>query len=284
MQEAVRLLYGALMVLSGLACVGGNLLLLLLLFLNTDLQTDTLALTLSFSVSDLALGLSAIPLGAHNSLVRPGGYASEDAFCQGSGFVFLLLQTSSIHSLTWATVDKFTEICFALSYGRLWTARRARLVLIVVWIFCLVSAALPLLGFGSYVYSEARFLCCLSFSPDHAWFVASWVLMGIVAPILITCSLYGCIVYVARKQARRGTFMCNELHCFYVPANNYLRSSIVMVTTSACLLVCWLPYVSVCLYETFSGEQSPPTTSSLTVWLVLTSSAFNPWITCMTQT
>lgn len=237
MQAAVRLLYAALMVLSSLASVCGNVLLLLVLLLNRDLQTDALGLTLSFSISDLVLGLSIIPLGAHGSLARPAGYPSDGAFCQASGFVFLLLQTSSIHSLTWATVHKFTEIVFALSHRSLWTAWRTRLVLAAVWTFCLASAAMPLLGFGGYAYSEARFLCCLSFSPAHACFVAAWVVVGIVAPILTTCSLYAYIVYVAVKQARRGTFMCNELHCFYVPANNYLRSSVVMVTTSGELVL-----------------------------------------------
>uniref|UniRef100_A0A3Q1EY34 Histamine H2 receptor-like n=2 Tax=Acanthochromis polyacanthus TaxID=80966 RepID=A0A3Q1EY34_9TELE len=271
------------MVLSSVASVCGNLLLLLVLLLNKDLHSDTLGLTLSFSLSDLALGLSTIPFGAHNSLFQSDGYPSEGTLCQGSGFLFLLLQTSSIHSLSWATVDKFTEICFALSYCSIWTAGRSRAVLVLVWLFCLVSAALPLLGFGSYAYSESRFLCCPSFDRDHRYFVVLWMAAGIVAPILTMCSLYGYIVYVARKQARRGTFMCNDQHCFYVPANNYLRSSIVMVSTSVCLLVCWLPYISVCLYETFSGNQSPPVASAFSAWLVLTSAALNPWITCMTQ-
>ncbi|XP_044230510.1 beta-2 adrenergic receptor [Thunnus albacares] len=284
MAEALQTLYAVLMVVSGVASICGNLLLLLVLLLHKDLQADTLGLTLSFSLSDLALGLSIIPFGVYNSLARPGGYTSEGVLCQGSGFIFLLLQTSSIHSLTWATVDKFTEICFALSYCSIWTAGRSRAVLALVWSFCLLNAVLPLMGFGSYAYSESRFLCCPSFTPDNRHYVVLWMLAGIVAPILTMCSLYGYIVYVARKQARRGTFMCNELHCFYVPANNYLRSSIVMVTTSVCLLVCWLPYISVCLYETFSGQQSPAVTSALSAWLVLTSAALNPWITCMMQT
>lgn len=232
MADTLRTLYGTLMVLSGVASVCGNLLLLLVLLVNKELRTDTLGLTLSFGVSDLALGLSTIPFGAYNSLTCYSCYSSEGAFCQGSGFLFLLLQTSSIHSLTWATVDRFTEICFALSYRSIWTARRSRAVLILVWLFCLVNATLPLLGFGRYVYSESRFLCCPSFTPDNRYFVVLWMLAGIVAPILTMCSLYGYIVYVARKQARRGTFMCNELHCYYVPANNYLKSSIVMVATS----------------------------------------------------
>ncbi|XP_070699010.1 adenosine receptor A3 [Pempheris klunzingeri] len=284
MAAALKTLYAALMVLSGLASICGNLLLLLLLVLNKELRTETLGLTLSVRLSDLALGLSAIPLGAYNSLARPSCCPSDGAFCQGSGFILLLLQTSSVHSLAWVAFDKFTEICFALSYGSIWTAGRRRAVLVLVWSFCLVNATLPMLGFGSYVYSESRFLCCPSFTPDHRAFVVLWMLVGAAAPILTMCSLYGYIVYVARKQARRGTFMCNELHCYYVPAYNYLRSSILMVTTSVCLLVCWLPFISVCLYETFSGQQSPAVASALSAWLVLTSTALNPWITCVTQT
>lgn len=232
MADALRTLYATLMVLSSTASISGNFLLLLVLLMNKELRTDSLGLTLSFSLSDLALGLSTIPFGAYNSLACPSCYPSEGALCQGSGFIFLLLQTSSIHSLNWVTVYKFTEICFALSYSSIWTARRSRAALVLVWLFCLVIATLPLLGFGRYVYSESRFLCCPSFTPDNRYFVLLWMLLGIVAPILTMCSLYGYIVYVARKQARRGTFMCNELHCYYVPANNYLRSSMVMVTTS----------------------------------------------------
>ncbi|KAM3838383.1 adenosine receptor A3 [Diretmus argenteus] len=284
MQEAVKMLYAALMVLSSLASICGNLLLLLMVLLNKELQTETLGLTLSFSLSDLALGLSTIPFGAHNSMVRLDGYASEGALCQGSGFLFVLLQTSSIHSLTWATVDKFTEICFALSYRSIWTARRTQTVLVLVWLFCLVNATLPLLGFGSYSYSNATFICGPSFTPDNSGFNVLLVAVGMAVPILTMCSLYGCIVYIARKQVRRGTFMCNDQHCFYVPANTYFRTSIVMVATSVYLLVCWLPYISVCCYETFSGQQSPAMTSALSTWLVLSSAALNPWVTSMTHT
>ncbi|KAM9356304.1 adenosine receptor A3 [Pholidichthys leucotaenia] len=284
MVDTLRMLYGAFMVLSSVASACGNFLLLLVLLTNKDLWSYSMGLTVSFSLSDLALGLTVIPLGVHTSLTWPGGLSSESVLCQGSGFLLLLLQTSSIHSLAWATIYRFTEICFALSYHNIWTPRRSRAVPVLVWLFCLVNAALPLLGCGSYAYSEFRFLCTPSFSPDNWHFVVPWMVVGVMVPILITCSLYGYIVYVARKQARRGTFMCNELHCFYVPANNYLKSSVVMVTTSVCLLVCWLPYISVCLYEMFSDQQSPAVTSALSTWMVLTNAALNPWITVMTQT
>lgn len=232
MAAVLRPLYAALLVLSGSASVGGNLLLLLLLLLNRELRSDTPTFTLSAGLSDLALALSAVPFAVHNTLTGPVEFSGDGALCQGSGFVFLLLQTSSVQSQTWVAVDKFSEICLALSHRSVWTARRSRAALVLLWLFSAVNAALPLGGFGKYGYSEARALCCPDFTPGSRHFVALWGTLGVAAPIVCMCFLHGCIVCVARKQARRGTFICNELHCFHVPANNYLRSSVLIVTGS----------------------------------------------------
>lgn len=113
MAEAVRTLYGVLMLSSSAASVGGNALLLLVLLLNRELRSDSLGLTLSCSLSDLALGLAAAPLGAHCSLTG-SAFSSAGAFCQGSGFFFLLLLTASIHSLAWATVHRWDKHSFFL--------------------------------------------------------------------------------------------------------------------------------------------------------------------------
>ncbi|XP_034153366.1 histamine H2 receptor [Esox lucius] len=281
--QPVALVYAALMVVSSVCCVFGNVVLLLVVCLNKDLRTETWALTLSFCLSDLALGLSTIPFGAYNSLLRPEGYSNDGPLCQGSAFLYLLLQLASIHSLTWATIDKFTEICFALSYTTICTAKRTRVVLVSVWLYSLANAALPLLGFGHYTYSWTRFLCTPSFQPVYRGFSMLFIAVGIIAPILIMCSMYVYIVYIARKQVRRGTFVCNDQHCFHVPAKNYLRSSMVMVATVVCLLVCWLPYITTCFYETFSGRDPPAAASAVATWLVLFTSALNPWINSMTQ-
>ncbi|XP_014050042.2 uncharacterized protein [Salmo salar] len=57
-----------------------------------------------------------------------------------------------------------------------------------------------------------------------------------------------------------------------------------MVATVVFLLVCWLPYIATCFYETFSGHEPPAATSAVATWLVLFTSALNPWINSMTQT
>ncbi|TSO25192.1 Histamine H2 receptor [Bagarius yarrelli] len=272
------------MISCSLCSICGNAILLLLLLSDRSLQTETWTLTLSFSLSDLALGLSTVPFGAHNSLFRPQGYASSSVVCKASAFLFLLFQLASVHSLTWATIDKFTEICFALNYPRIFNAYRTRLILAIIWVYSFLNASLPLLGFGRYSYSSSMKLCAPSFEPANIGFNMLFIVVGIIVPILIMCFMYGYIVYVARKQVRRGTFVCNEQHCFYVPANNYFKSSIVMVTTTVCLLICWLPYITICFYETLTGSESSQPASAIATWLVLFTSTLNPWINSMSQT
>lgn len=228
MGDVSRLLCSALLALSSLASVSGNLLLLLALLLNRQLGGATLGLSLSSSLSDLLLGLCVLPSGAYDALACQAGCERQGPACQASAFVFTLLQSSSVCSSAWVAVARFTEVRFALSGGSMWTARRSRALLLLLWTFCLLGAALPLLGFGSYVYSPSRFLCCPSFTPDNRRFVAVWMLAGVVLPVLTTCSLRGYVVHMARRQARRGTFVCNQLHCFQVPAGTFLRSSVVL--------------------------------------------------------
>ncbi|KPP65990.1 histamine H2 receptor-like, partial [Scleropages formosus] len=279
----LNLLYVVIMTTTSVGSVCGNITLLLVVALNKSLQTETWALTLSFCLCDLALGLSTIPFAVHNGLNEVQEYSGGSALCQANGFIFMVLQLTSVHSQMWATIDKFTEICFALQYPRLFNKRKSWAVLTVLWLYCLVNAALPLLGFGSYRYSRTRFICMPSFQSSSKGFSILLIVLGIIAPILIMCSLYACLVYIARNQVQRGTFACNEQHCYYVPANNYFRSSMAMVATAVCLLVCWLPYITTYFYETYTGRYSPAAINAMATWLMLLTSALNPWINSMMQ-
>ncbi|KAI1895654.1 hypothetical protein AGOR_G00108450 [Albula goreensis] len=283
---AVALLYAVLMVIASVGSVCGNGVLVLVVALNSSLRTETWVLTLSFCLCDLSLGLSIIPIGVHNSLFQTQDDAAssgDGTLCQTSAFIFVLLQLASVNSLALATVDKFAEICFALHYARLCTRRRTWAALALLWVYCLFGATCPLLGFGEYRYSQTKFLCTPSFQPSHRGFSVVLLAMGIIAPILVMCSLCTYVIYIARNQALRGTFVCNEQHCYYVPANNYFRSSIVMVATVVCLLVTWLPYITTCFYETFTGRTITPAADAVATWLMLFTSALNPWINSMTQ-
>ncbi|XP_072322085.1 uncharacterized protein [Eucyclogobius newberryi] len=102
-------------------------------------------------------------------------------------------------------------------------------------------------------------------------------------PLTLTCALQGYVAHVARRQARRGTFRCNETHCFYVPAPAYERSSRALLLATGSLLLCWTPFLSVSLYEGLSLVVVPVWLSRGSMFLVLSSCAVSPGVTCLTQ-
>ncbi|KAK0152887.1 Melatonin receptor type 1A [Merluccius polli] len=230
MEVWVRSVFVALMVINSAASVAGNLLVLLLLLLNKELQTESAALSLSLSLCDLGLGLTVLPLAAHSSL--GDSTPSQAALCQARGFLFLLLQTASLNSLAWLTLHRFSQICLPLRYSRWWTGGRTLGALLLLWTFCLLNAALPLLGVGRYAYSPTMFLCSPSTDPASRGFSLYVLLLGVLLPLGSVCVLQGCMAATARRQARRGTFTCNHDHCFYVPASGYTRTAGLLLATS----------------------------------------------------
>ena len=224
--------FAALMVLNSVASVAGNLLVLLLLLLDKELRADSSALSLSLSLCDLGLGLSVLPLAAHSSLA--GGPPGHGPLCQAAGFLFLLLQTASLHSLAWLTLGRCSQLCLALSSSRLWAGRRTLGPLLLLWAFCLLTAALPLLGVGRYAYSPSTFLCgpALEAAAAGRGFGLYVLLLGVLLPLGGVCILQACMAATARRQARRGTFTCNQDHCFYVPASSYTRTAGLLLATS----------------------------------------------------
>ncbi|XP_038636902.1 histamine H2 receptor isoform X2 [Scyliorhinus canicula] len=279
---SITVLYTCLMILTCVGSITANILLLFILGFNQKLQKDTSVLIFNLSICDLILGLLVIPVGVHNTLFDGAGYSRQDAWCQFFAFFYVLLQLASVHSMTCVTIDKFAEICLPLSYVQLFTRRRAWVTIFSVWIYCILNASLPFVGLGQYTYEEHRYICAPSFNSSLKAYCVVTIVIGIFLPIMIVCCLAIYVVQIARHQAIRGTFECNEQHCYSVPEKCYLKSTIILVSAAFFLLICWTPYMIISVYETFGGK-APPFAEMLSTWLALLTSALNPWTNSLTQ-
>ncbi|XP_038636910.1 histamine H2 receptor isoform X3 [Scyliorhinus canicula] len=229
---SITVLYTCLMILTCVGSITANILLLFILGFNQKLQKDTSVLIFNLSICDLILGLLVIPVGVHNTLFDGAGYSRQDAWCQFFAFFYVLLQLASVHSMTCVTIDKFAEICLPLSYVQLFTRRRAWVTIFSVWIYCILNASLPFVGLGQYTYEEHRYICAPSFNSSLKAYCVVTIVIGIFLPIMIVCCLAIYVVQIARHQAIRGTFECNEQHCYSVPEKCYLKSTIILVSAA----------------------------------------------------
>ncbi|XP_069494474.1 histamine H2 receptor-like [Ambystoma mexicanum] len=275
-------LYAVLLVTTCLASVSTNALLLVLFATHLKLRTETWALTLSLTICDMMLGLTIVPAGVYSSC--GGGLFTEDTTaCRLAAFLFVLLQLASLHSLTWMTIDKFTEICFPLHYAQLFTSHRTWLIIACVWVYCTVQASFPFMGLGYYAYNGNASLCMPSLGSSTKAYSLLLLILGMSTPLMTVCALYIAIVHVAKRQARRGTFMCNEQHCYYVPIRPYFRNTVLLVASAAYLLVCWTPYLTISFMDIFHDEDIPSLVEKISIWLVLLTSVLNPWLNSLGQ-
>uniref|UniRef100_A0AAV2JF91 G-protein coupled receptors family 1 profile domain-containing protein n=1 Tax=Knipowitschia caucasica TaxID=637954 RepID=A0AAV2JF91_KNICA len=296
--EPLRILYSLLLSLLLLPAALMNLTLLLTLLWSGDpdhrappehrgsSRGPGSCFTLSLGASDLLLSLSVVPAALYCAAAGVRRVEEDSLWCQTGGFLLVLLQTSSLHSRMWAAVGQYSEIRHALSNDRLWTSMRIRVLVLLLWLYSIINAALPVLRVGKYRYSPARALCVLSLVEVDAisrGMSLSWLSISMATPLVLACVLQGYVAHVARVQARRGTFRCNETHCFYIPAQAYERSAHALLISTASLVLCWAPYLSVCLYEGLSLDLVPLWVSQGSMFLVLSSCAVNPAVTCLTQ-
>lgn len=229
MSGVVQGLLGVLVLVSSLASISGNLLLLLLLR-REPAGVACRGVALSATVSDLGLGLLATPMLAV-PLLRGVVAPFSSATCQAGGFLLVLLLTGSAHSQCLAAAQRDARLRLALRYSAVWTAGRRRAALLAAWVLAAVWAVLLLAGVGHYTrYDSTALPCGTGLTAGARGWAAAWLLAGGAAPVAAACWLAGRSMGVAWRQYRKGSFVCNHLHCYRVHSGRFLRSSVAMVT------------------------------------------------------
>ncbi|XP_056402656.1 melatonin receptor type 1C-like [Hyla sarda] len=280
--SSVLIVYATLIISTSVGAVSANLILLLLCVSHLKLRTDTWGLTLNLSLCDLIFGISVISVAIYSCL-EGGTFMNNGVACKLVGFLLVLLQLASINSLVWSTVDKFTEICFPLRYAQIVTKRRIWIVLFFLWIYAIVVAALPFMGFGDYSFNEEVYVCLPSLNSTTMAYSMMILSAGVITPISAISILYISIIHIARSQAKRGTFVCNDQHCYYVPIRSYFRNTLILIFSAFYLLICWIPSVTISLYEIFYTDNVPSILQMASIWLIVLTSGINPWVNSLAQ-
>ncbi|KAM4014671.1 rhodopsin, GQ-coupled-like isoform 1-T2 [Anomaloglossus baeobatrachus] len=280
--SSMLLVYATLIISTSVGAVSANLTLILLFVSHLKLRTDTWAIILNLSLCDMIFGISVISVTIYSCL-GGGAFLNNGIACKLVGFMFVLLQLASLNSLVWATVDKFTEICFPLRYTQIVTKRRIWIILIFVWIYAIVLAALPFVGFGDYSFNDKVYVCLPSLNSTTMAYSIMLLSGGIITPISAIGVFYFAIIQIARNQAKRGTFVCNDQHCHYVPIRSYFRNTLILIISAFYLLVCWVPSITISFCEIFHPYSVPPIAEMASIWLIVLTSGINPWINSLAQ-
>ena len=192
-------------ILIAVVAVVGNLLVCFAILTNRSLRRKpTNLLLLSLAVSDLLTATIAMPFDIE-SLFRQGGWKHGAVMCVAFLTVYLITVPTSILTLLAISVDRFQSLRDPLSRFRraqFMTQRKALLVIGLIWLYCIIFAFLPIMGWPFLKRGKKIILNGSCMVPFSKLYTSLSNFLNFVGPLVATCVLNIMIYCIARKHTR----------------------------------------------------------------------------------
>ena len=114
-------------------CITGNVLVLAAVWRNPSLRTPSTILLCSLAVSDLFVGLRALPVNIAIALTPLSRSSSYLRLSQARTFLIIQLCGVSLETMTAISVDRYLALRYHMRYPNLMTSKRATCVAATFW-------------------------------------------------------------------------------------------------------------------------------------------------------
>ena len=271
-----------------LAAVIGNTLVCMAFCLSPALRkSPTNYFIMSLAVSDILTVTLSVPFDVEQTLLnwrwKHGSFA-----CSLWTTMYLFVVPSSILSLLAVSVDRYKSLIDPLNrfrQARFMTRKRACVVIAALWVYSLVFALMPEMGWKLYSHNVMQGYCFFNTTLEYS--VLSSVL-NFVLPVIVMCILYLRIYQIAKqmRQAHKRSgmsFVSDErkkgkqrkrLH------KNIKTTKNILIVVCA-FFVCWMPYTMFSLVSNVCKtcfEAAPQELFTIFLILGYSNSALNPYL------
>ena len=156
---------------------------------------------LNLCVTDILASVVATPFMTISYAFA--GWPFEEDFCQAHGFLVSFCIIISSISISTISVDRLYSIKSPMHYAANMTLTRVMCIIAGIWACAFFIATLPLLGWNSYSFQEAKMYCFVSLSTGsgHLSYILLFSAFGFIIPGVVVIIMYICIYGVARKTA-----------------------------------------------------------------------------------
>ncbi|KAM6951862.1 somatostatin receptor type 2 [Aplochiton taeniatus] len=155
-------------------------------------------------------------------------------------------QFTSVFCLTAMSVDRYMALVDPLRFARWGTARRAKLVSVVLWLF----SVLPVLPMAL-LFTSSQGLCSLDVGASDflmLGFLSYTFVLGFALPFTVMTASYVALVFVLWTQQRRAASPDHESH--------RLEWQVTKMVVAVVLVfgVCWLPFYAFNFCSLYGAE------------------------------
>ena len=250
----------------------GNLSVLLAFFTHRRLRTKLNCFLVSLAFSDLLLTGITTPLELE-SRIR-SGFTHGIVVCELMYTIHFVALSSSSFNLLGVSVYRYLTIAFPFSM-KLVEPVRVLTAIAALWVYSVISALLPLMGWRSFPTKVRSKLCLFSVEREYALFILS---VNWLCPAVLVLILYGLIFRIARIHAIKiaKQQVLEERERIRSPL---FKGAKTLGKIAAVYLICWFPYVIEAILTISRAPVSiPREVHYFFVLLYYASSAINPFL------
>nr|XP_032828017.1 5-hydroxytryptamine receptor 2B-like [Petromyzon marinus]XP_032828018.1 5-hydroxytryptamine receptor 2B-like [Petromyzon marinus] len=176
--------------------VGGNLLVILAVWLEKKLQTATNYFLMSLAVADLLVGLTVMPISVINILYNMR-WPLPCEMCPVWVFLDVLFSTASIMHLCAISLDRYIAIKRPIQHSRFNSRSKTLLKITAVWAISIgIASPIPVLGLQDQQHVFVNGACILNIQN----FIIYGSVVSFFLPLLIMVVIYVLTIRLLRGQ------------------------------------------------------------------------------------
>ncbi|XP_067274146.1 opsin 8, group member b [Pseudorasbora parva] len=267
---------GAFLLLIAILSILGNLTVLVMAYKRSNNMKPPELLSVNLAVTDLGAAITMYPLAVASAWNHH--WIGGDDTCVYYGLMGFFFGSASMMTLTIMAIVRFIVSLTLQSPKEKISKRNAKILVAATWLYALLWAIFPLIGWGKYGPESFGLSCTLAWremKEQSQSFIITIFLMNLILPAIIITSCYSGIalkLYVTYKTMDDRNHIPNMIKM-------QRRLMLIAVLISVGFVGGWTPYGIISLWSVYRpGDSIPPEVSMLPCLFAKTSTVYNPII------
>ncbi|KAM6367539.1 opsin-5-like [Alca torda] len=264
--------------LSAILTILGNSAVLATAVKRSSLLKSPELLTVNLAVADIGMAISMYPLAIASAWNH--AWLGGDASCIYYALMGFLFGVCSMMTLCAMAVIRFLVTKSSKSNSKKVTKTTVRILITFIWLYSLLWAILPLVGWGYYGPEPFGISCTIAWSKFHNSsngfsFILSMFLLCTVLPALTIVACYLGIAWKVHKAYQE----IQNINRIPNAAKLEKKLTLMAVLISVGFLSSWTPYAAASFWSIFNSSDSlQPVVTLLPCLFAKSSTAYNPFI------
>ena len=239
-QPAIHTLLLFLILLVIFAIIG-NFTLMGMIVTVRKLHSKTHIFIVDLTISDILVALTVVPIDIDRLIRR--GFFYNVATCEFVTVMFFMSLPASALSLSLLTLERYITLKYPLTHHKILTRKRAIAALIFKWIYVILVASLPAMGWVYHQTMVVKHRCEVYFTmPYAAFMVAANFALPLLIILIANIEIFRIANHAAlkmqksirRQEKRRASLIA-------IGANVKAAKRIMLLV--GLFLLSWLPYI-----------------------------------------